>query len=132
MWLYNGKELTEDDIDGIGFVYVITNTVNGRKYIGKKLFKKAKTKVVKGKKKRLKVDSDWKDYYGSNKTLIEEVIRLGKENFKREILRICTTKAECSYFELKYQIQFEVLESDAYYNDWIYVRVRKEHLRKIF
>lgn len=126
MWLYNGKEVTEDDaLDYVGFVYSITNIVTGRGYIGKKLLKFTKTKQTKGKKRKIKVDSDWKTYYSSSDALKKDVEELGPENFRREILRFCLSKSECSYWELKYQMEKDVLLSDNYYNSWISARIYK-------
>lgn len=126
MWLYNGKEITDDDVlDYVGFVYSITNLKTGRGYIGKKLLKFSRTKQVKGKKKKIKVDSDWKTYYSSSEALKKDVEELGPENFKREILRLCSSKSECSYWELKYQMERDVLLSDNYYNSWISARIHK-------
>ena len=127
MWYFNNEEFHEIG-DYIGFVYLITNLTNGRKYIGKKNLYFSKSKQVKGKRKRFKVESDWRDYYGSNKELAADVESSGKENFKREILKLCTTKGEFSYFEAKYQFDNNVLDSDEYYNSWIMVRVHKKHL----
>jgi hypothetical protein len=76
-WQYDGKDFTEDLIgDNYGFVYQITNLTNGKKYIGKKLFYSAKTKQVKGKKKRYKASSDWQTYYGSSDILKQDVLQL--------------------------------------------------------
>jgi hypothetical protein len=127
MWLYNNVEFN-DIGEYVGFVYLITNLTNDRKYIGKKNFYFSKTKTVKGKRKRTKVESDWKDYYGSNKELQEDVERLGSYNFKREILRLCKSKGEFSYFEAKYQFEKNVLETDEYYNSWISCKIHKKHL----
>jgi len=128
MWFYNGEYF--DTIgDYVGFVYLITNQTNGRKYIGKKNFYFLKTRTIKGKKKRSKVESDWQDYYGSNKELQEDVKALGKENFKREILKLCESKGEFGYYEAKYQFENNVLEKDEYYNTWIMCRVHKKHLK---
>jgi len=108
-------------------------------YIGKKLAKFAKTsyKVVKlkngtkkKKKIRSKIDSDWRDYYGSNLELNVDVLKLGKENFTREILYYCTSKAQCSYFEAREQFSRKVLESKDYYNGQISVRVHGSHILK--
>ena len=126
-WLYNDN-LFEDIADYVGFVYLITNLQNGRKYIGKKNFYFSKTRTVKGKKKRSKVESDWKEYFGSNKELLEDVEKLGQENFKREIIKLCKSKGEFGYYEAKYQFENNVLESNDYYNTWIMVRVHKKHL----
>jgi hypothetical protein len=127
MWFYNNVEFT-DVGEYVGFVYLITNITNDRKYIGKKNFYFSKTRTVKGKRKRTKVESDWKDYYGSNKELQEDVETLGPHNFKREILRLCKSKGEFSYFEAKYQFENNVLETDEYYNSWISCKIHKKHL----
>ena len=114
-WIYKGEVFSDVD-KYVGFVYIITNLRTDKKYIGKKLFHFAKTKQVKGKKKRYKVDSDWQDYFGSNDELNEHVKVLGPDAFRREIIRLCTSKGEMSYFEAKYQFQYDVLESDQWYN----------------
>ena len=124
-WQYNDTEFTEDQIgDSYGFVYLITNLENNKKYIGKKLFWFSRTKTVKGKRKRVKVPSDWQTYYGSSDKLQKDVILYGQDKFRREILHLCKTKGECSYLEAKEQFANNVMESDEYYNDWIMVRVR--------
>ena len=129
MWEYKNKIVTDDMIEGyVGYVYQITNLLTNQKYIGKKLFKFSKTKSVKGKRKKVKVESDWRDYFGSNKTLKEDVGILGAENFKREILRFCRTKGECNYYEMKYQIEYEVLENSDWYNDYIGGRIHRSHI----
>jgi hypothetical protein len=131
-WLYEGQAVDSEILEEyFGFVYNITNLVNNKRYIGKKLLKRTKTKQVKGKKKRSLVESDWKAYYGSNKELQDDVSNLGAENFKREILRLCKSKGECNYFEAKYQFELQVLESEDYYNSWIQVKVHKSHLNKL-
>lgn len=138
-WTYNGTIVESLPEDCVGFVYVITNTTSGKKYIGKKLAKFSKTtyKVVKlkngtkkKKKIRSKIDSDWRDYYGSNDKLNEDVGTLGKENFTREILFYCNSKAQCSYIEAREQFNHRVLESDDYYNGHIQVRVHGSHIKK--
>ncbi len=129
-WTYNGKDFTEDLVgNNYGFVYQITNLTNGRKYIGKKFFYSAKTKQVKGKKKKYKALSNWQTYYGSSDNLTKDVLQLGHENFNREILHLCLTKGECGYLEAKEQFRNNVLETDNYYNSWIMVRVRKDHIK---
>lgn len=131
-WQYDSKDFTEDLIgDNYGFVYQITNLTNGRKYIGKKFFYSAKTKQVKGKKKKIKVPSDWQTYYGSSAELTKDVLSLGHEKFKREILHLCLSKGDCGYLEAKEQFVNGALETDDYYNTWIMVRVRKSHLKGI-
>jgi len=132
MWLFENKEITSDIIENyIGFVYCITNNVTGKKYIGKKLFKNTRRTKVKGKSRRKITikESDWKDYWGSNKVLQEDVKTLGEYKFERVILKLCKTKGECNYWEAKYQMQYEVLESDSWYNDWIMVKVHRSHVK---
>lgn len=131
-WQYNKDIFTEELIgDNYGFVYIITNLTNNKKYIGKKFFYSLRTKTVKGKKKRMKLSSDWQTYYGSNTELQNEVKVLGELNFKREIIHLCKSKGVCGYLEAKEQFTRNVLESDDYYNTWIMVRVRKSHLKGI-
>jgi hypothetical protein len=86
--------------------------------------------MVKGKKKRTTIDSDWRDYYGSNKELILDVKENGANNFKREIIRLCKTKGECNYQEAKLQFSLDVLEDLSYYNEWIMVKVSRSHIPK--
>ena len=139
-WLYQGNPVETLPEDCVGFVYIITNRVSGRKYIGKKLAKFSKTtyKVVKlknGNKKRKKIrskiDSDWQTYYGSNDELNRDVAALGTDNFTREIMYYCRSKAECSYIEAREQFTHKVLESQDYYNGQISVRVHGSHIKKL-
>jgi hypothetical protein len=138
VWLYESKQVDQLPEDCVGFVYLITNTLTGRKYIGKKLAKFSKTtyKVVKlknGNKKkkkiRSKIDSDWQLYYGSSPELTKDIEQLGTQNFSREILYYCRSKSECSYIEAREQFARKVLESDDYYNGHIQVRVHGSHIK---
>ncbi len=123
--------------DCVGFVYMITNITNDRKYIGKKLAKfsrttqrtvKLKNGTKKKKKIRTKVDSDWRDYYGSSPELTKDVEQIGTDKFTREILYYCKSKAECSYIEAREQFSRRVLESKDWYNGHIQVRVHGSHI----
>jgi len=130
-WLFNDELFDETKIeDNYGFVYEITNLETNKKYIGKKLFYFSKTRQVKGKKKRVKVSSDWQTYYGSNEELQKDVKSLGVDKFKRRILHLCKTKGECNYLEAKEQFVNSVLEKEDYYNSWIMVRIRKSHIKE--
>ena len=131
-WTYN-DEIIDNNIpeDAIGFVYEITNLATNRRYIGKKTLFFSKTRKVKGKKKRTKVDSDWRDYYGSNVELNEERAKLGNDKFKRQILRFCYSKGEMSYYEIKFICGTDALIKESYYNQWISCKIRNNHLKKI-
>ncbi len=129
MWVFNNREFTEDDIgEAFGFVYLITNLTNNRKYIGKKFFSKAGRKQTKGKIKKIRVKSDWESYYGSNKELQEEVKTIGEQNFRREILYLCYTKSECSYRETLEIFQRGALLSEDFYNSWVSCKIHKAHV----
>ena len=138
VWLYEHTQIETLPEDCVGFVYLITNKLSGRKYIGKKLAKFSKTtyRVVKlknGNKKRKrirsKIDSDWQLYYGSNDQLNRDIEALGADNFTREILFYCRSKAECSYIEAREQFNHRVLESDDYYNGQIVCRIHGSHIK---
>jgi hypothetical protein len=138
VWLHEQKQIETLPEDCVGFVYLITNNISGRKYIGKKLAKFSKTtyRVVKlknGNKKRKKirskVDSDWQLYYGSNDQLNRDIQALGADNFTREILFYCKSKAECSYVEAREQFNHRVLESDDWYNGQIVCRIHGSHIK---
>lgn len=140
MWIYKDAELESipEETDVIGFVYLITNTINGRRYIGKKQFYSFTTGIKtvtlkdgtkKKKKKKITKESDWKDYYSSSPELLKDVEQFGKENFKREILDLCYNKGTMSYLEARYQMDFRVLESTDWYNGQIQCRIHKSHVK---
>lgn len=136
-WLYQDQTVDFLPTDCVGFVYLITNITNNRKYIGKKLAKFSRTtqrtvKLKNGTKKkrkiRSKIDSDWQDYYGSSPELLKDIELLGKQHFRREILYYCKSKSECSYIEAREQFSRKVLESQDWYNGHIQVRVHGSHI----
>ena len=138
-WTFQGQEVVELPEDCVGYVYIITNLTNNKKYIGKKLAKFAKTtyKTVqlkngtkKKKKIRSKIDSDWREYWGSSPNLQADITQIGVDKFTREILYYCKSKAETSYVEAREQFDRKVLESDDYYNGHIQVRVHGSHIKK--
>jgi hypothetical protein len=125
-WTYKGKEVTEIPEEFEGFVYLITNLTNNRKYVGKKLARFKTTKPpLKGKKNKRRgyKESDWRDYWGSSDKLNEDVAALGTDKFTREIIYFCKSRAELSYLEAREQFERRVLETDDYYNGIINVRV---------
>lgn len=130
-WFYKQKPFQSDDINEyVAFVYIITNKKNRRKYIGKKLFVSTNRVNRKNSKKKkvIKKESDWKKYYGSSKTLAMDLEKYGHENFNRTILHLCKTKAQATYLEAKEQFKRGCLESESFYNEWIYCRIQKSNI----
>jgi len=132
-WYYNGEPFTSEMIeDNIGFVYCITDDRNGLKYIGKKgLISKRKMPPLKGKKRRrIKIiETDWQSYYGSSETVKALVEEYGRETFHREILRLCKSKGQMSYYEAKMQFETDcLLKPDEYYNEFIGCKINRRHL----
>lgn len=135
-YVYEKETVTEyDSIEKfpeacVGFVYKITNIKTGKFYIGKKsLYSNTKKKLTKkelaehqgpGRKptsKRVIQETNWKSYWGSNKTLLEEIKQVGEEPFRREILKFCHSKKGLSYWEMHYQCVEGVLLTEKAYND---------------
>jgi hypothetical protein len=130
MWIYEGKEFTQEMVDlWFGFVYLIINLENNKKYVGKKLFSQSKPYQKNGKKKKRRVPSDWEEYYGSSEELLKDVEELGKDKFKRTIIHLCKTRGMCSYLEAREQMDRRVIESDDYYNRYIQVRINQNHIK---
>ena len=135
-WYYEEKPFSSENIDGhAGFVYEITDTSNGKKYIGKKKLSSTRTlKPLKGQKRKRKVvsESDWMDYYGSSEEVKALVEEFGADRFHRKILRLCKTTAEMSYYEMKEQVDRDVLlKPDEYYNAFVGARIHRNHLKHL-
>jgi hypothetical protein len=137
MWFYKNEIVEELPEDIIGFVYLITNKVTNRKYVGKKLAKFTKTKqrtitLKSGEKRKKKIktleDSDWRTYWSSSEELRKDVASLGEDKFTREILHYCSGKGVLSYMELREQMDRKVLENPEYYNGIIQVKIHKTHV----
>ena len=131
MWVYNNVifEVTPEEYQG--FVYQITELHTNKKYIGKKNFWKPKILPINKTRKRrvrTRVESDWKTYFSSSSQIQKLVEESGEEKFKREILKLCKTKGEMSYYEAKLQFENNVLFRDDYYNEFIGCRVHSKHL----
>jgi ribosome maturation factor RimP len=135
-WTYKGEIFNSLDIeDYFGFVYLITNKLNNRKYIGRKYFFSFRT--PKGKKRKVKLESDWKKYYGSCPELKEDIKKFNKENFKREILSLHKTKGKTNFEETKQlflnNVLIESLDDGTplYYNSNILSRYfRKDYFNE--
>lgn len=113
-WQYNGEIFTDVPKGMEGFVYIITNLTNNKKYIGKKHFWTRQKDRKTGRRKTL--ESDWQNYFGSCDELNEDVKTLGREHFLREILYLCPHKKSMSYYETYEQFNRNVLLSEDYYN----------------
>mgnify|MGYP001324180275 FL=1 len=125
-WTYKGKVVKELPEDCEAFVYLITNLIDHKKYVGKKLAKFKTTKnPLKGRKNKRRgtKESDWRTYWGSNAHLVDDVLRLGEHRFTREILHYCPSRGVASYIEAQEQFDRKVLETDDYYNGIINVRI---------
>ena len=132
MWYYESKEYDETPEEYQGFVYLITELDTGKKYIGKKNFWRPKVLPKNSKRNRrvrTRVESDWRKYFGSNKEVQALVESNGIENYRRDILRLCRTKGEMSYYEAKLQFDHDVLLRDDYYNEFIGCKIHSKHIR---
>lgn len=129
-WQYQGKAIEQEDLEGhVAFVYRITNLKTQKSYLGKKLLQKTRTKTLKGKKKKVKSDSDWKTYYGSNKVLQDDVEKIGFKHFRREILKLCKSKGTANYWEAWHIMSNHALMSENFYNESLQVRVHRSHIK---
>jgi hypothetical protein len=140
-WTYKNETIDILPEKIVGFIYAITQISTGKMYFGKKraFFKKTALKTItvkstglkKKKKIRSLVESDWRDYYGSSNSLKLEIEKCGYKDFTREILKFCKTETSLSYEEARIQFVNDVLlYPDKFFNDWIMVRCRRDHLLK--
>jgi hypothetical protein len=124
-WMYNNQEFTTADIgDYVGFVYIINNITKGKFYIGKKNFYKVvKLKPLKGKtRNRLKKSyTNWEVYTGSSNELNNDI--LAGDQITKTIIKLCTSKASMTYYELKHQMAMDAMFRDDCYNGIINVRL---------
>ena len=128
MWIYDGKEFTEDMIgENVGFVYLITNLTNNKEYVGKKSFTKSKTYQKNKKKKKTRVSSDWISYTGSNEQLNIDI--KNGDQIRKEIIHLCKSKGYMSYLETKEILVRDCLLNDKYYNYWVSCKIRRSHLK---
>ena len=134
-WTYLGKTFESEDInDYYGFIYRITNITNGHDYIGRKYFTTVKKRPpLKGKKnkRRETVETDWKDYWGSSARLVEDMARLGKDKFTREIIHLCKSRGETNYMEAYYQFKEGVLLKENNYNGIIQIKLGKGSVKDL-
>jgi|ETNmetMinimDraft_18_1059904.scaffolds.fasta_scaffold12162_2 hypothetical protein len=134
-WTHNGRQFTSDDIgDFYGFVYRITNLSNGYDYIGRKYFNTVrKLNPLKGFKRKRKVtkETDWQDYWGSSKRLLEDIEKHGKHNFKREIICLCSSRGQTNYMEAKIQFDEDVLLKEDNYNGIIAIKIGGGSIKKL-
>lgn len=131
-WSYNDQDFIDEMIgDAFGFVYCITHLESGKRYFGKKYFTKSKSIQRKKRKKHIRVSSDWKTYWGSNEQLQHDVQTLGESQFTREILKLCATRGECSYWENYYIFQSHALLQDNFYNQWTSCKIHRSHVSRL-
>jgi hypothetical protein len=114
MWLYNNQVLETVPEGMEGFVYLIENLTNNRKYIGKKHFWERRKDRKTGRRKTK--ESSWQSYMGSCDELIADYKELGSINFKKTILYLCPHKKSMSYFETLEQFKRDVIMREDYYN----------------
>src|ERR1700692_3366138 len=119
MWIYNDQEFKLEDYPGVfGFVYLISDLINNKFYLGRKQLYMNKYKTVNKKRKKIIVESDWQNYWGSSENFLIHTETVGKENFTRKILYLCYSKSELQYFETKEIFATDALIKDEYYNSW--------------
>lgn len=134
-WFYEGKEITAIPDEYAGFVYTITNNLNGRIYLGQKVSKNKITRSpLKGKtRKRISYsESNWNDYYGSSELLLQDIANYGKEHFRREIIHLCKSKGEMNYRETEEIFARKALLSNDYYNNFVGCKIHGNHIKDLW
>ena len=134
-WSYKQHEIediTQFPENTFGFVYMTSHKPTGKSYIGKKvLFHNQKKKLGKkelaaltgvvGRRPSYKLvvkESDWLKYYGSQTDIKQLLLEGKKDEFERVILKMCPDKKSMTYFEVKYQMLYQVLEKpEEFFND---------------
>jgi len=131
-WIYNGEPFyPEFHKEIFGFVYIIENIIDGRKYIGQKRIKSSKQIQRSGKKIKIKVESNWRDYFGSSKDLTADVLEFGKDNFKRNILYLCKSIPEMNYLESREIFMRDALINPEYYNRFVLCRINSNSISSL-
>ena len=134
-WTYLGKPFESEDINTYyGFIYRITNTINGHDYVGRKYFTTIKKRPpLKGKKnkRRETIETDWKEYWGSSPRLLADIEQLGKDKFTREIIHLCNSRGETNYMEAYYQFTEGVLLREDNYNGIIQIKLGKNSVKDL-
>jgi group I intron endonuclease len=85
----------------IGYVYMITNTINQKKYIGVSM--KCDEKSL-------------KNYFGSGVVIKEAIKKYGKKNFKKEILKRFNSEVDAREYEKQLINDLGAINSPDYYN----------------
>ena len=130
-WSFNGKLLDDADIPkAYGFLYVITHIPSGKRYLGRKYLTASKTRQVKGKKIKSRVENDWREYWGSSPYLLEMIEKEGKENFKREIILWSEGRGELNWLEVEMQVKLNVLRDDNWMNSNVSAKYYSKNISK--
>ena len=129
-WIYDNEPLLIPPQNAVGFVYIISDNIHDKLYIGKKLFFFSKSYQKNKKTKKKLVESDWKSYYGSNKTLINIVNQYDNNSFSRSIIHIAYSKSHAAYLESKEIFLRDAILSDKFYNDWVAAKITRNHMKK--
>lgn len=130
-WYFKNEIFTSEQLNASmhGFIYIIKEVSSGKVYIGQKHLWTNKIKTVNGKRRKTKVESDWKDYYSSSQYINQKVESSGNSDFKRYILMFCPSDGSLNYEEMKLQMDLRVLESDLYLNGYIGGRISSSHIK---